>query len=133
MGVTKFGANKAISVVRNPIDVIPSFALLFNTTSHSLTSTVPLNELDPAYWERFVDNISLMMNQTCNVMQQQMHPAIPTYYVRYEDLVLRPIETLNELFCYLLEVPSIEGTVIEQRIREKSGMDATTYKMKAQP
>jgi hypothetical protein len=42
--------------------------------------------------------------------------AVPTYYLRYEDLVVRPNEILEELFCFLLNVPSIKGTVIEKRI-----------------
>ena len=46
---------------------------------------------------------------------------------------MKPVKILTELFCFLLDVPSIEGTVIEQRIREKSGVDTTTYKLKAQP
>ena len=40
------------------------------------------------------------------------------YYIRYEDLVTDPEPVLTELFKYLLEVPSIEGTVVEQRIKD---------------
>ena len=43
LGATKFSAQRCIAVVRNPTEVIPSMALLFNTTSHSLKTTVPLN------------------------------------------------------------------------------------------
>lgn len=41
-----------------------------------------------------------------------------------------------ELFCFMLEVPSIEGTVLEKRVMDycAKGHDAAAvYKMKAQP
>ena len=37
--------------------------------------------------------------------------------LRYEDLVLNPVKELTDLFCFLLDVPSIEGTVVESRIK----------------
>ena len=67
-------------------------------------------------------------------MQKDVHPVVPTYYVRYEDLVLNPEPVLRELFCFLLEVPSIEGTVVEKRVRDycsKGNEAATVYKAKA--
>ena len=42
-----FTASKCFAIVRNPIDVIPSIALLMNTSSHSLTVNPPVNEADP--------------------------------------------------------------------------------------
>ena len=43
LGARQYSAQKAISIVRNPIDVFPSMALLMNTTSHSLKTTVSLH------------------------------------------------------------------------------------------
>lgn len=54
LGARKYSAQKTISIVRNPIDVFPSFALLMNTTSHSLKTTVPLHEHDPEWWDQFI-------------------------------------------------------------------------------
>ena len=42
---------------------------------------------------------------------------IPTYIFRYEDLVLDPEPVLHECFRFLLDVHSLEGTVIEARIK----------------
>ena len=39
------------------------------------------------------------------------------YFVRYEDILLRKEETLRSLFCFLLNVADIEGTVIEAHIK----------------
>ena len=48
------------------------------------------------------------------------------YYLRYEDLILNPEPALTELFCYLLEVPTITGTVIEKRIRDHCAKDSSS-------
>ena len=56
--------------------------------------------------------------------------------MRYEDLVLNPKPILNELFCFMFEVTSIEGTVLEKRIADycvKGHSAAAAYKLKAQP
>ena len=43
--------------------------------------------------------------------------TIPTYFLRYEDLKIDPEPVLTELFCFLLGVPSIEVTVVQQRVK----------------
>lgn len=50
---------------------------------------------------------------------------IPTYYIRYEDLVIDPQPVLMECFRFLLDVHSLEDTVIEARIKQisKQGFD----------
>ena len=42
---------------------------------------------------------------------------IPTLFLRYEDLVLNPEKELTSLFCFLLDVTTIEGTVAQKRIK----------------
>ena len=69
----------------------------------------------------------------CTSMIEEVEPAIPTYYVRYEDMVLNPLPVLMELFCFLLDVESIDGTVAEKRIIEyceKGNEAASVYKLK---
>ena len=136
LGSVKFSAQKCISIVRNPIDILPSLALLMNLMSHSLQSQVPLNQVDPEWWDRYVKELSGVVNTNCTRMIAECEPAVPTYYVRYEDLVLNPNPVLMELFCFMLEVPSIDGTVVEKRIIDycaKGSDAAAVYKLKAQP
>ena len=133
-GSAKFSAQKCISVVRNPIDILPSLALLANLASHSLQSEVPLNQVDPEWWDRFVKAMTRVFNRNCTRVKEECESAIPTYYVRYEDLVLNPKPVLIELFSFLLDVPSVEGTVVEKRINDycaKGNEAATIYKLKA--
>ena len=49
-----FTAQKMIVIARNPIDVIPSFALLKHTGSHSLTINEEWHEAFPEFWDSFV-------------------------------------------------------------------------------
>ena len=64
----------------------------------------------------------------------QIAAEIPTYWMRYEDLKMNPRPALESLFCFLLDVPSIAGTVVEKRIAEvtQAGFKAqTAYKLKS--
>ena len=71
----------------------------------------------------------------CNAEANRMVNNLPTYFLRYEDLCVRPKETLKELFCFLLNVKSVEGTVIEYRINNLvdsgSASSSSVYKLKA--
>ena len=54
--------------------------------------------------------------------------------MRYEDLKLNPKPVLSDLFCFMLDVPSIAGTVVERRISEvtKAGFsNMTAYRLKS--
>ena len=44
--------------------------------------------------------------------------TVPTYFLRYEDLRLDPERVLSELLQFLLDVDSIEGTIVQERIRK---------------
>lgn len=58
----------------------------------------------------------------------------PTYFVRYEDLRLNPLPVLKEMFAFMLEVDSIDGTVLEKRLIEVCSTEHTTkarYKLKS--
>ena len=92
--------------MRNPVDIIPSLFYLFHTGSHTLTTNEKPNEADPEWWDRFVNVMARALNQHIEVMKR-VEEAVPTYYLRYEDLCLNPLPVLTELFCFLFEVPSI--------------------------
>ena len=77
--------------------------------------------------------ISGMMEKNCEMMRAELEPAVPTHYVRYEDLVLNPKPALMGLFCFMLEVPTLEGTVVEKRLIDycaKGNSAASVYKLK---
>jgi hypothetical protein len=43
---------------------------------------------------------------------------VPVYFVKYEEMLAEPKATLRSIFKFLLNVNTINGTVIEKRINE---------------
>lgn len=115
-----FAAQKMIVMARNPIDVIPSFANLLNTHSHSLEVNEAYHVDFPEFWQPWVAQMIESMRQNHDEVLNSIARRIPTYFIRYEDLKQDPVPVLKELFCFLLNVPSIEGTVVEKRIIQVS-------------
>jgi hypothetical protein len=42
---------------------------------------------------------------------------VPVYYIRYEDQTTKTEEILTELFQFLLNQPTLAGTLLEQKIK----------------
>ena len=100
-------------LMRNPLDVIPSHATLLNTSSHSLTLKGQTYHEDfPDYWDWVIGREVNMMKLFISKNRENASQAIPTYFVRYEDLLIEPAKVLNELFRFLFDVPTLEGTVL---------------------
>lgn len=45
--------------------------------------------------------------------------CIPTYFVKYEDLMNHKKDTVKGILCFLLNAKSIDGTLIEALMLEK--------------
>ena len=105
-----------IVIARNPIDVLPSYANMINTNSHSLEVAEQFNVDFPDYWNSYVNHMVQSLKENHEIVVDQMARQIPTYFMRYEDLKMNPKPVLEELFCFLLDVDSIEGTVVQKRI-----------------
>ena len=56
------------------------------------------------------------MKYSHEIVMESISNKIPTLILRYEDLVLNPAKELTDLFCFLLDVPTLEGTVVQNRI-----------------
>ena len=59
---------------------------------------------------------------------------IPTYYMRFEDLRTDPVSTLLDCFRFILDQPSLQGTVVEKRIKERCSLEnqpKSSYKLKS--
>ena len=74
----------------------------------------------PDWWADFSKKLAGHMRYNHKEVVNNFAKQIPTYIVRYEDLLTDPEPILNEVFRFLLDVNSIEGTVVEQRIKEVS-------------
>ena len=67
----------------------------------------------PEWWTQWVDCQSKRIAENHEIMMGQIANEIPTFVVRFEDLKLDPARTLNDLFCFLLDVPDLYDTVCE--------------------
>jgi hypothetical protein len=131
MAHAKISVDKVICIVRNPLDVYPSLVGLASTTSHSAVATVPWNQLRA--WPSLVKFFTSMWVSYHTQLREQAKKT-PVYFIRYEDLILKPAEVVSELFCFLLGQESISGTVLEQRIKLVCGQGHQgheVYKLKS--
>ena len=113
-----YDGNKQFVLVRNPVDAIPSYIYLGATVSHQLAPTKPVSETHPEDWDYLMREVEEVYRAFCKMHRENVSKKIPTYYMRYEDLCTRPKEILAELFSFVLNVKSIEGTVVEKRIND---------------
>lgn len=127
--------NKVIVCVRNPLDVLPSWASLTNTLNHSVKPEYKYDKDFPEWWNNWINHQSQGMNKWFDFQIGDAHDnKVPVFVVRYEDLVKSPREELLNMMKFLLNIDEIEGTVAEKRVDEvlAKGASATqTYKLKA--
>lgn len=79
----------------------------------------------PKEWEKTIrkfskgmaDDFDMTINSPTSISNR-----IPSFVVRYEDLKSDPVPILKDLFKFMFDVQSIEGTVLEKRINEKCGL-----------
>lgn len=99
-----------IVIARNPIDVIPSWANLMNTHSHSLEVIERYDVVRADFWGPWVAKVTKQLKEN-HEQVLEIASEIPTFFMRYEDLKINPEPVLTDLFCFLLDVKSLEGTL----------------------
>jgi len=60
----------------------------------------------------------------------------PTFFMSYEQLILDPTPAIKKLFCFLLDIKSVEGTLVEHMIEKVTNSGnkdekKQAYKLKA--
>ena len=131
-GSKPYFANKCVIGVRNPLDVFPSQVARINTFTHSVALEFNVQEENPLWWDWFVRKEAGAWNKFYEVVRSHIGQT-PTYFVRYEDLILDPEGTMKGLYAFLLSAPDLIGTNCERRIADvvEQGQAATTiYKLK---
>ena len=68
-------------------------------------------------WTDFVSQETTVWRDFHNYWLKESLP-IETYFVTYEELVEEPAKALTGLFQFLLNVKSLEGLCIEQKIKD---------------
>ena len=133
-----FKSNKVICCIRNPLDVIPSYAAFANTMTHSSKPSFDIHTEYPEWWDFWVKAQTKLMKQYFDTMighcYHDENKQNPIYFVRYEDLCDDIVEPTKGLMEFLLDLDDISGTNCERRIHEQAakGKAATqTYARKA--
>ena len=125
-----------IKIVRNPLDCLLSYAHMAATLTHSATPKEQYDRDLPEFWAAWIDLMGVGMQDDFDLIINSQTPVtslIPTFVIRFEDLKADPIPVVKDLFKFLLDTPSIEGTVLEKRIEEKCGLKSkpeAIYKLK---
>ena len=113
-GYKKFLANKCVLLVRNPMDSIMSLYNMIVTGTHYCTMTNEDFEKFNSWFDLFLSQEIVAWRDFYAYWMDQ--PMIPTYIVRYEDLVSDTKKTLQDLFRFLLNQEDLDGTLIETLI-----------------
>ena len=111
----QFAADKIVYIVRNPIDVFPSFASLSYLRSHAMMPAKPWSHY-AEFWDKWITFMSTKM-QNYHTWVEMVSKQVPTHFLRFEDLRIDPEPVLKALFTFLLDVESLDGTVLEARIK----------------
>ena len=105
--------NRQILLMRDPVDNIVSWFTLLQIRSHSLEIKNNMKEEFPDIWARQVRKHAKIWQEWLDISLRTNCKHLPTYYVRYEDLILEPERVVSEIMCLVLDVPDISGTVCE--------------------
>ena len=128
-----FEVDKVVCVVRNPIDVIPSLASLFGLLSHTLVPEKSWNKY--TCWSDLFYYFHYSWVDYHNVLREQAKHT-PTFFLTYEELMVNPVPLVKDLYCFLFDVESVDGTILEDRIVSVVGQGSmqnnAAYKLKAQ-
>jgi hypothetical protein len=136
-GAAPFKSNKIICCIRNPLDVIPSFASLSNTLSHSGMPEYKYDKDYPEWWDWWIRTKGKDMFDYFDILLRHCNKEnkSPIYFVRYEDLLSEPQKELEGVMKFLLDVDDLTGTNCQRRIEQITAKNnhvqqATTYKLK---
>ena len=109
-GKTKFGAERAILLIRSPLDCITSLFNMVCSGSHDLSITDSDFTKFPNHWAEFIQQEITVWTDFHNFW---LKGKVPVHIIRYEDIVLNPEPALTDLLKFVLNVNSIEGTRVE--------------------
>ena len=109
-GKTRFGAERAILLIRSPLDCVTSLFNMVVSGSHDLSCEDTVYANYPALWAEW---IRLEISVWKEFHDFWLKAKIPVHIIRYEDIVQKPEPTMVDLVKFILNVESIEGTKIE--------------------
>lgn len=108
-GKTKFYAERAILLVRNPLDCITSLFNMVCTGTHNRS----IHDED---FRQFSEHWAEFIQQDITVWRDfhefWTNAKIPVHIIRYEDIVSNPKPTIKALLEFIMNVEDITGTKV---------------------
>jgi hypothetical protein len=100
--------NKYLICVRNPYDVIKSFFILNTHFVQGGEINEKVTDF-PEAWNKYILECAQDIAGFYKYVIDHIVPSVPTLFIRFEDLRLQPQETLEKVFSFFLDLPSVEG------------------------
>jgi len=125
IGRVKFHSNKCIVIVRNPLDAIFSLFNMIGTMTHN--ESLSAEVLDKAMhhsslWTDFIHQESEVWDEFhrfwLRLASAGSENDFPVHFITYEALSTDPEPALTDLFKFLLDAESLEGTTIAAKIKQ---------------
>lgn len=105
--------NKVLCCVRQPMDTLASLMHFFVTFTMDKPIHGEYEKEHPEFWEKFVKEQTDHFKKFHEiVVRDAKEKKAPFYFIRYEDLLENPREIIEKIYCFFLNVESIEGTCI---------------------
>lgn len=112
-GKTKFYAERCILEVRNPIDSVTSLFNMVCTGSHNKSIHNEDYAKFSQAWNEFIEQEITVWK---DFHEFWLNAKIPVHLIRFEDILHNPKPTMVKLFKFILNTPSLDGTLIEKYI-----------------
>ena len=113
-GKARFGAQRAILLCRSPLDCMTSLFHMVASGTHDCSISDEDFVKFADLWHQWVETETSVWK---DFHKFWIEAKIPTHMIRYEDILERPLEALSDLMKFILCVPSLEGTQIEEYIK----------------
>ena len=110
--------NKAVVIVRNPLDAI------FSKFNFDVTHTHDTSISDRSM-AKYADLFDEFVKENVRVWREfhsywmEGRPDIPVYILRFEDVLSHPKETMTKVMKFLLNSADISGTMIDQLVQKE--------------
>ncbi|CAI2369487.1 unnamed protein product [Moneuplotes crassus] len=125
IGEKKISISKCILVCQNPCDAIYEHFCKIVTKKNDGTLNTESMELLKNCWDDFVKQEASTWRRFYDYWM--LAAEIPTYCVRYEDLMEDPKTVLIDVFKFLLDTDDIEGTIVESLIEKEVSPEKELY------
>lgn len=112
-----FKCHKVVCCVRNPYDTLASNMHYLPVFVQSSQINEKFTEV-PEEWDLNIKTVTPLIKNFHNRILKEQAKAVPFYIIRYEDLRTKPQETLEGVFKFILNLPSLDGLNIQRRIKQ---------------